>query len=350
MHPLARVRPAASEERAGNEGLRAALRPGGSAASAKEGDVNVRAAGLPVGAPCAAHSDCDQTVEDPFVNHTGTFCGLVGGKGPSCSYCAFCQNNYDGVDGRCAAQCGLDGEFPQCVDAGGLVAGFSCPSTHAFSVYEYSPAGNPPKVQPPSQPSLPEITPHNYLVGPIMVSQTRRRQGPCSEVQSLPMRVFANRTTCPASGRDSAPYGMDPAFLSASTIYDGKLSIADYYNGSEVKTVVTAFSSGSTFTDQVPYGFFPHQYDGGTGLEKDPALISPQHRDTFKLYFDGILTLAQANSMVAYMQEGGFIDGSTERIAIEMITFNVDLNLFSVFTVFFQWEVRPRPRPPPDCD
>jgi hypothetical protein len=312
--------------------------------------VNVRAAGLPVGAPCAAHSDCDQTVEDPFVNHTGTFCGLVGGKGPSCSYCAFCQNNYDGVDGRCAAQCGLDGEFPQCVDAGGLVAGFSCPSTHAFSVYEYSPAGNPPKVQPPSQPSLPEITPHNYLVGPIMVSQTRRRQGPCSDVQSLPMRVFANRTTCPASGRDSAPYGMDPAFLSASTIYDGKLSIADYYNGSEVKTVVTAFSSGSTFTDQVPYGFFPHQYDGGTGLEKDPALISPQHRDTFKLYFDGILTLAQANSMVAYMQEGGFIDGSTERIAIEMITFNVDLNLFSVFTVFFQWEVRPRPRPPPDCD
>jgi hypothetical protein len=47
------------------------------------------------------------------------------------------------------------------------------------------------------------------------------------------------------------------------------------------------------------------------------------------------------------MQQGGFIDGSTEGVDVEMITFNVDLNLFSFFRVFFRWEVRPPPRLPP---
>ena len=61
--------------------------------------------------------------------------------------------------------------------------------------------------------------------------------------------------------------------------------------------------------------------------------------DAFKLYFDGILTLDQANSMLTYMQDGGFIDGSTSSITVEMITFNVDLNLFSALSVFFEWEV-----------
>ena len=89
----------------------------------------------------------------------------------------------------------------------------------------------------------------------------------------------------------------------------------------------------------MPYGFYPHQYDGNTHKRKDRSLISAGDVDAFKLYFDGILTLDQANSMLTYMQDGGFIDGSTSSITVEMITFNVDLNLFSALSVFFEWEV-----------
>ena len=306
------------------------------------GRAGLRAGGLRVTSPCFAHSDCDQTVPDPFLNHTGLFCGTITpGAAATCQYCAFCQYDSEGVDGHCLDQCGISGDFPQCMDASGLFGdGFACPSTYNFSVYRYNPPGSPPVVQPGSQPSLPEITPHNYLVGPIMITQIRSKQGPCSDVQSLPMRVFSNRTTCPSGGRDGTPYGMDPAFLSSSSIYNGKLSMAGFYDPSELKTITSTFSSGSVFSEQVPYGFFPHQYDGNTFKRKDKSLISPGDVDTFKLYFDGILTLSQANSMITYMQDGGFIDQSTQGITIQMITFNVDLNLFSAFVVFFNWEVR----------
>ena len=217
-----------------------------------EGRDRLRGAGLSVGSPCGAHSDCDQTVVDPFLNHTGTFCGSVtAGASSTCQYCAFCQYDYEGVNGHCLAQCGISGDFPQCIDGEDLFKGFSCPSKYAFSVYQYNPVGSAPTVVPGSQPSLPEVTPHNFLVGPIVVTQLRNAQGPCSEVQSLPMRVFSNRTTCPLNRRDATPYGMDPAFLSSSADYDGKLSMGDFYVDSELQTIQTTFP-GSVFLEKVP--------------------------------------------------------------------------------------------------
>jgi hypothetical protein len=293
---------------------------------------------LDFGASCMSHTECN-SVSDPFNQSAipNAICWQGDNSGNKCAFCSFCQNEV--FDGSCFERCPGLTNFPQCIDASKLVSSFSCTPTYNFSLYRFATPENVPTVQPRSQPSLPELTPHNFIVGPIMISQIRKSQGPCSDVLSLPLRVFSNQTTCARDAKDSTPFGMDPTFLSASSIYDGKISIESLYDDSEVQTVKTVFDSGASFSERIPYGFFPHQYDGNTFMQKTSSMISPEDVDSFKLYFDGILTLSQANNMLAYMQQGGFIDNATSSLDIEMITYNPDLNLFSLLVVYFKWEV-----------
>mmetsp|Transcript_30441 Transcript_30441/g.81000 ORF Transcript_30441/g.81000 Transcript_30441/m.81000 type:complete len:1277 (+) Transcript_30441:517-4347(+) len=292
-----------------------------------------------VGSRCVAHSQCDQSVRDPFYNHTGLFCARSSSSVDygTCAYCAFCQADSAGIS-PCLAQCGLVGDAPECISAARLVADFQCQSTFNFSVYRFNPPGQAPTVVPGSQPTLPELTQHNLLVGPLMITQVRRAHVPCSDAGNGPLRALVNRTSC-LGPRDGSPFGVDPTYLPASQTYNGKLLMSDAYNVStEVRAISTTASSGTVFTKMAPYGFFPHQYDGVTFGPKEENLISKADVDTFKVYFDGVLTLSQANAMLSYMQDGGFIDNQTSSISLDMITYSSDLNLFSILVITFDWQ------------
>jgi hypothetical protein len=144
-------------------------------------------------------------------------------------------------------------------------------------------------------------------------------------------------------------FGSDPTFLRFSTVYDGKAKVEDLYFPDE--RIMSNMSILNT-TIQVPIGglaFYPHFYDpllkyNGTvpptreQHKKPERHIHNPDRNKFKLYFDERLTARQANNMVQYMQDAGFVDEQTKQLTVEVVTFNAELDLVALLRVYFEWE------------
>jgi hypothetical protein len=81
-------------------------------------------------------------------------------------------------------------------------------------------------------------------------------------------------------------------------------------------------------------GFFPTQYKMNT------SMVRKEDVDLFRLFFDGRMTIAQSDQMVTYMTDGGFIDGQTKMVTVEMITFSPSASKFTMMRFDFNWEVR----------
>ena len=90
----------------------------------------------------------------------------------------------------------------------------------------------------------------NYLVGPVMITQ--RRLGKlvtCDKVLDDQFRAKF-QGVCRGTSLDAQPYGVDPAFVPASSIYDGTLDPQNYYSEEE-------FAPSRAGMPPKPYGFFP---------------------------------------------------------------------------------------------
>ena len=105
------------------------------------------------------------------------------------------------------------------------------------------------------------LTPFNQLIGPMMITQWRRSSVvTCSRIQDN--ALGANfQGTCMGDALDARPFGVDPAFLPNSSIYDGTLNVANYYTENEL-----AASQGDL--PPLPFGFFPVRWANAsrTGL------------------------------------------------------------------------------------
>ena len=88
-----------------------------------------------------------------------------------------------------------------------------------------------------------------------------------------------------------------------------------------------------------PYGFFSHGYDGVNGTPKSLAYIMDHEDANFKLYFSEQITDVQANRLMLFMIDGGFLDFQTDTVIVELITLNSNLNMFAIFTFTFTWQV-----------
>ena len=129
---------------------------------------------------------------------------------------------------------------------------------------------------------------------------------------------------------DYRPFGYDPAFLSSSPMYDGTLEATLYYSVGERDPLSVK---------DVPYGFFPHKYDGQNHTHKKMDLIIPNEANNFKLYFEERLNGAHAQKLLTYMQYGGFIDSQTESLMVDAVTLNSQLNVFAKVSFAFTWQV-----------
>jgi hypothetical protein len=262
------------------------------------------------GGPCRSHYDCTKT--DLFCSSRKT-----------CESCRFCSiDKVDSIDGICPkALCPTSGGFPECVDGETLVREVqTCQSSYPFSVWRHNTSYPPakPEVQPEVKPRPKYITPHNRLVGALMVTQRRTKQVNCS-VENLQVQTYleTSGSMCLSEQEtDQAPFSLDPTFQRFSDVYNGKLDVGSVY----------FFDERADDKGRSPIAFFPHQHDplrskGAsptrqlpfqrkltisdprvTGHIKEDRLTHEPSRNTFKLYFDELPTGKQADRMLSFLK------------------------------------------------
>ena len=279
---------------------------------------------------CKAHSDCATAFSAPFCSSSGF-----------CEPCYFCQVAHDdSIDSVCPQKvCPGSGGWPRCVNGVELVRSLTdrtCPSTFNFGIWKFHDTNENVDVQPSSTDKTRWVTPFNLLVGPVIVTQRRDVSVQCTSQEKSSVQNFFQGYLCRSGVLDGTPYGVDPAFLPSSSIYNGKLKMSDYYNVSEVIPSSTSNIAGVNVTTRpTAIGFFPQQY------QRMPDMIQDEDLNLFRLYFDGRLTTSQANSMITYMMDGNFIDDNTESVEVEFVTFNPSMSKFSRVTFVFDWQVSP---------
>ena len=293
---------------------------------------------------CASHYDC----------MAGMFCSLsaqqiwgvnyVGG-GAACDLCQYCLSDYvDAIDKWCPRdKCGAkSGSYPSCINAARLFDGFNCPSIHTinltkipdFPVRLSNIKNGTQTVARSGRTKARFLSPFNQLVGALTVTQ-RRVNGTCiykdDNVGAYSrMKDPAQGQICRGLNVDSRPFGFDPAFLSSSPIYDGTLDATLYYNSSE---------RNPQSVQAIPYGFFPHEYDGQNRSMKSPHSVVAEQAQNIILYFEERLSGAQAQKLITYMGSGGFIDSQTDSVSVDAITLNSQLNVFGKVSFTFNWQV-----------
>jgi hypothetical protein len=339
---------------------------------------------------CIVHEDCAD----------GLFCSVNklkprGFRGYfGCDPCAYCLRDEDAADGLCPKdRCSLIvGLYPRCIDSRILLSDLQCPSTFKLNmtrIRSVLPGADTPQSRrrallvashvsggsskggtggtsgsqssgassggggSANQGNLNSsksiarfLTPFNRLVGALMITQRRVVTADCkltnSDIQNY--IDFGSGLDCLGDSLDPTPYGRDPVFTTTSSLYSGDLAVSDYYQVSELALDMNGELSS-------PYGFFPHFYDAmnfdgenssvvGKNLSlKDPTLIVPELANEFKLYFDERLDYHQADRMLTYMKDGGFIDDHTQEISVEMNTLNPEFGFFSTFRFMFYFQV-----------
>ena len=302
---------------------------------------------------CAMHGDCDQTLVDSITQVQGQFCHKLWG----CDTCSFCQTDgEDAVNGLCPkAFCPDSGELPGCISALRMMQednAWECESTQEFEIWNYHTKGEGPQpvVAPPGQPKVRFVNPYNRLVGPIMITQRRRLQGNCTQVVNEGIKLWAEGGLSDGEGcRQGAGeytddfYGLDPAFVPGTDLYDGNLVPEEYYQRSERlnKTVQESSSKGIVVVTSasVPMGFFPYKYDSSNQTFKAPGTYRESEGSAFRIYFDTQISQSQAHNMLSFMKDGGFIDSLTSEIEVQLIAFNAELNRFTFLRFSFDWTI-----------
>ena len=221
----------------------------------------------------------------------------------------------------------------KCFDGKVLSNRFGCKWRYPFSIWSYGPPRNI-SIRP--QPELASfqartLTPFNNVIGGIIVSQYRRKDVNCSSNTQTATSILTSQYMCQAADRGDVPFGVDPVFQKTSTLYNGKLSISDFYTDNE------RTNTGDTNASNYPYAFFPHQW--GKGDFKSKSAVSPNNIGVYKLYFDSRLTSQQSRKLVQFMRDGMFISDNTEKIELEFLTYNPDFNSFGILTIQFSWDL-----------
>jgi len=179
----------------------------------------------------------------------------------------------------------------------------------------------------------------NKIVGGLLVHQVRRKAEECNT--AFP---YLQKTCRGTKDISDDPFGVDPAFLSTSRVYDESLEIRtccfeSSWNGTCMPPecgdfYAQTYKGKSTLNARgVPYGFFAEELNG--------------RKAGFPVYFDINLSYGRAREFLDYLEEGFYLDDMTKKVTVECYTYNAQVRHFAHFHVIFDWhdggwiEVRP---------
>ena len=314
---------------------------------------------------CVSHKNCSAGLfcaRWPHKTGGGRTASRRGGWSDAgagvCQPCHLCRvDDEDAFNSTGRGYCPRDtcvgsGGMPACLSAARLLENFDCQDKFDFEVWKHQPIGSQVSVKPANATAqkVRYLGAHNRLVGAVVVTQERVMQKDCAASHdkswslsgvlgwsrtnpslSAYTEAGGDQVRCPNENQgDSSPMGSDPVFTEFSSLYDGKLFAADYYDRNERSNASTA---------RVPFLFYPHQYNQITRAPKDDNLVVPSDRNKYKIYFDDRLSQEQAQRMMTALKDGSFFDSSsTQRVSVQLVTYNANIQVFVRFVLNLDWE------------
>ena len=155
----------------------------------------------------------------------------------------------------------------------------------------------------------------NVVIGGLLMHQVRHAQDTCPGKfgsKGEGVETLSGEVCQDPEKMDSSPFGVDPAFISTSTLGAGVEVQPDaYYESSEINPM------------GVPYGFYSVDFERrGNGF---PILIDINAaEDAF-------------NRVITYIEEGFYLDKYTKSFTVEILTYNGDLKYFCRYVSEFSF-------------
>jgi hypothetical protein len=156
--------------------------------------------------------------------------------------------------------------------------------------------------------------------------------GVCSRRTGISSMCFADDSV-----EDRSPFGIDPAFLSTSVLYNSKAA--------SLKPYFYSAAAGELNSAGVPFGFsFTQGLDvGGRGKESTPKTLTERLAGAsgvgnFPVFFDIDITEDRAAQLLKYMEDGFYIDAHTSSVEVAMLLYNQHLDLFVFVRVDFGFD------------
>jgi hypothetical protein len=223
-------------------------------------------------------------------------------------------------DGRCDAACNT----PSCnMDGGDCCERRSGDLTLAFNVSVHEAMGSITKLLPDTNlPKKRVLGTRNVVVAGVMLRQKRMIAGDCSSDSLTASELDVGCLSQTHVSRE--PYGYDPVFLTASSMYDSYIDErrSTYYEDRNPNQV-------RNDTNQ-PYGF--HQVE----LNGDSRMRSVQ--GVFPVVFDINLDQNAAVSRLSYLKEGYYLDGQSKEVDMRMLMYSGVNDLYAYIRFDFTFE------------
>jgi Polycystin cation channel len=179
----------------------------------------------------------------------------------------------------------------------------------------------------------------NRVIGGMLIHTSRMSYNKCEDSR------FAKIETKCAGGVSTHAYGVDPVFVSGSTLFDPDLdndnALISYYNCSDIPedervyNVPDPYSKSDAVVNKepycanlynmrnVPFGFF--------------SIPLGDKTSGFPVWIDINLSEDQAQYWYTYLEEGLMLDTLTREMTVDLVTYNAELRMFSSVFVRFRF-------------
>jgi|AntAceMinimDraft_5_1070358.scaffolds.fasta_scaffold20682_2 hypothetical protein len=172
------------------------------------------------------------------------------------------------------------------------------------------------------------VATQNIIVGGLLIHQTRAKFDECKGK----LGSIAGNECSEATDVSTDAFGVDPVFISTSSLYDAQVQnlvccrsdvAGQFAQGNAANSTLTAgaemddtdgakegaFYARSELNKQgTPFGFFSQSLDGRV--------------DGFAVLVDINLREAAFSRVMAYLEEGFFLDQYTKTLSVELLTYN----------------------------
>ena len=155
----------------------------------------------------------------------------------------------------------------------------------------------------------------NRVIGGVLLTQTRANLGSCSSLPTVLKKNF--KGDCANDDQPLyAQYGVDPTFVSTSSLYRETNKPLQYYSADELNEA-----------SALPYGFF---YDGGC-VDCDGRFPVKD----FPILFDVNFNVSHASTYLTMLLDGNYIDSYTSTLLVRIPMLSYELGRYLLISVSF---------------
>jgi len=155
----------------------------------------------------------------------------------------------------------------------------------------------------------------NVVIGGLLMHQVRHAQDTCPGkfgTKGEGEETLSGEVCQDPENTDSSPFGVDPAFISTSTLGAGLEVRPDaYYESSEINPM------------GVPYGFYSVDFEN--------------RENGFPILIDINAAEDAFNRVITYLEEGFYLDKYSKSFTVEILTYNGDLRYFCRYVSEFSF-------------